>query len=214
MYTGLLHTHKLVVLLFLLIYVVKTVLLLSNKEEALTNFTKKVKIPEMAISALFLLTGAALLFQVAEIKTLFYVKLLCVFASIPLAVVGFKKKNKVLAVLSLVLLFGGYGLAEASKKRIVKQEVAPETVTDANAATYDALAHGKALFVSNCAICHGEDGKKGLSGAKDLTISAMDEAAVEEIIKKGKNAMAPYEKILTQDEISALKAYVMTFRAK
>ena len=93
MFTGLLHTHKLVVVLFLLIYIIKTVLLLIGKTENLEVFTKKVKVPEMIISFLFLVTGAVMLFQLPEIKTLLIIKIVAVFASIPLAVVGFKKKR-------------------------------------------------------------------------------------------------------------------------
>ena len=33
MYKGILHTHTLLVILFLMIYVIKTILLLSNKNE-------------------------------------------------------------------------------------------------------------------------------------------------------------------------------------
>ena len=57
MYKGFLHTHYLVVTLFLLIYVVKTILLLSNRNDLLAIFTKKVRIFEMIVSSLFLITG-------------------------------------------------------------------------------------------------------------------------------------------------------------
>jgi uncharacterized membrane protein SirB2 len=61
MNTGILHLHYLVVTLFLLIYVIKTILLLSNKNDLLGKFSKKIKVPEMIISTLFLLTGVFLL---------------------------------------------------------------------------------------------------------------------------------------------------------
>ena len=57
MYKGILHSHYLVVVLFLLIYVIKTILLLSNKNDLLAKFSKKVKIAEIIISVLFLVTG-------------------------------------------------------------------------------------------------------------------------------------------------------------
>lgn len=43
MVKGIAHTHYLVVVLFLLIYVAKTVLLLSNKHDLLVKFTKRSK---------------------------------------------------------------------------------------------------------------------------------------------------------------------------
>ena len=66
METGIRHTHLLTVVLFLLIYLIKTFLLLTNKNEKLASFTKAVKVPEMIISALFLGTGIYLLTYIRE----------------------------------------------------------------------------------------------------------------------------------------------------
>jgi uncharacterized membrane protein SirB2 len=120
MYKGLFYTHLISVNLFLLIYLVKTILLVANKEEALTKLTKGVKVPEMIISVLFLITGVYMLTQLPAINTLLIIKIIAVFASIPLAVIGFKKKKKALAVVSFVLIVAAYGLAEMSKKRGAK----------------------------------------------------------------------------------------------
>jgi hypothetical protein len=43
MATGMLHTHYLFVVLFTIIYLVKTILLLSDKDELLEKFKKKTK---------------------------------------------------------------------------------------------------------------------------------------------------------------------------
>src|SRR5882762_6849469 len=100
MQTGILHTHYLVVTLFLLIYVIKTILLLSNKSDLLASFSKKVKVVEMIVSFLFLLTGIYLTTQLSfggKYDYLFYVKIVLVLSSIPIAIIGFRKSNKVLA---------------------------------------------------------------------------------------------------------------------
>ena len=195
---GILHTHMLVVILFLVIYLVKTILLVANKTEALQSFTKKTKIPEMVISFLFLGTGIYLLTQVPEIKSLLIVKIVVVLASIPVAIIGFKKSNKALAILSLVMLFAAYGLAEMSKKQKSK---AMESISETN-------VNGKELFEASCASCHGSDGKLGLMGSPDLTTSTMDINGRIEIIKKGKGVMTPFEGNLTEDQINAVAAYV------
>ena len=94
---GILHSHYLVVVLFLLIYVIKTILLLSNKNDLLLKFSKKVKIAEIIISVLFLVTGIYLSTQLplgGKYDYLFWVKLIMVFLAIPIAVLGFKKSNK------------------------------------------------------------------------------------------------------------------------
>ena len=94
-------THFIVVTIFFLIYLVKTLLLLANKNEVLQSFSKKVKVLEMIVSFLFLATGVYLMFQLPEIKPMLIIKITIVFLSIPLAVIGFKKGNKGLAIPTL-----------------------------------------------------------------------------------------------------------------
>ena len=99
MYKGMLHSHLTAVIIFLLIYVVKTVLLLSNKNELLSSFSKKTRILEMIISFLFLATGIYLTTQIplgGKFAYLFYFKVLMVLAAIPVAIIGFKKSNKII----------------------------------------------------------------------------------------------------------------------
>ncbi len=202
METGIRHTHLLTVILFLTIYLIKTILLLMNKEEALAKFSKGFKVPEMIISFLFLGTGIYMMIQLPEIKSLLIIKIAAVLLSIPLAVIGFKKKNKLLAVGSLVLLIGAYGLAEMSKKQKSKSM---ETITESD-------VNGQKLYTASCAKCHGEDGKLNLLGAKDLSISTMDLNARIEIIKNGKNAMTPFSGMLNEEQIKAVAEYTETLK--
>ncbi|HLC83198.1 MAG TPA: c-type cytochrome [Bacteroidia bacterium] len=197
METGIRHTHLLTVILFLTIYLIKTVLLLMNKEEALAKFSKGFKVPEMIISVLFLGTGIYMMTQLPEIKSLLIIKISAVFLSIPLAVVGFKKKNKILAVASLLLIIGAYGLAEMSKKQKSKSM---EAITESD-------VNGHELYTASCVKCHGEDGKLNLLGAKDLTLSTMDLNTRIEIIKNGKNAMTPFSGMLNEEQIKAVAEY-------
>lgn len=192
MYKAFLHTHTLVVTLFFLIYVVKTVLLLSNRMDLLQRFTKFIKIPEMIVSVLFLITGIYLLTQLPEIKTIMYIKLALVFSSIPIAVIGFKKGNKVLAALSLLMITASYGLAEMSRKQ---KTVIPEGAVD-----------GKTLYEADCKICHGNDGKLRMAGASDLTKTTLTVSDIKSIILNGKNAMNPIE--MSDEQAAAVADYV------
>lgn len=199
MYKGILHTHYLVVTLFLLIYVIKTVLLLSNKNDLLTTFSKKVKIAEMIVSFLFLGTGIYLTTQLpfgGKFDYLFFIKVAMVFASIPVAVIGFKKQNKILAALSLLLITGSFGLAEVYHKRKAIPKDGVEIASN----------DGKALYEANCKLCHGNDGKLGMAGAKDLTASVMDVAAIKEIILQGKGAMPAAS--VNEEQANAIAEYV------
>lgn len=122
MYKVLLHTHSIIITLFLLIYLVKTTLLLLNKKENLAKFSALIKIPEIIISILFLVTGIALLIISGPITFYQIIKLILVFAAIPIAVVGFKKSNKFLAVISLLLIILSFVLGAMNKKLIQKVE--------------------------------------------------------------------------------------------
>jgi len=200
MYKGFLHTHYLVVTLFLLIYVVKTILLLSNKNDLLAAFTKKTRVFEMIVSALFLITGIYLTTQLpfqGKFDYLFWIKIGMVLCSIPIAIVGFKKGNKILAALSLLLITGSYGLGEVYKK---KKNIPKE------AATGIAGNDGKSLYEAKCGMCHGNDGKLGLAGAKDLTASQLDEAGIKHVILNGQNSMQAVA--ASDEEASAIATYV------
>ncbi len=213
MYTGFLHTHKLVVILFLLIYVIKTALLLFDKTELLEKFTKKIKVPEIVISTLFLLTGVYMLFNTANITIFMYVKIFLVFASIPLAVVGFKKKNKLLAALSLTLIVLSYGLAEINKKQALKQ-MTPSAPSATKTEAAQTAISGKTIYTQYCISCHGEAGDLGLSGAKNLKISTLSLNEKIDLITNGKNAMAAYSSILDSTQIKAVAEYTETLQRK
>jgi len=104
MATGMLHTHYLFVVLFTLIYLIKTILLLSDKDELLEKFKKKTKVVEMIVSFGFLATGVFLLTQLPVITTIMIVKIILVVLSIPLAVIGYKKKYSNRNVLYVMVL--------------------------------------------------------------------------------------------------------------
>ena len=193
--------HRVVVSLFLLIYLVKTLLLFLNKTEQLNQFTKLIKIPEMVISALFLITGIWLS-SIVGVNTLMIVKIAMVLASIPLAVIGFKKGNKILALISLLLIILSYGFGEMAKKKRMKTVVIA-TSTDT-----------KQLFEQACASCHGNDGKLMMGGASDLSVSAISRDSVIAVISKGRKNMMAYGSSYSKEQIEELAAYIETLKGK
>lgn len=203
-YTGVKHMHVLVVTLFLLLYLFKGFLLLSGRHEQLDNFTKKFKVPEMIISFLFLITGGLMLID-GVVTPMLIGKIAIVFASIPLAVVGFKKKNKALGLLSVVLLIGAYGLAEMDK-------VGAKRADTVVAAAGDGISQGKAIYEANCIACHGADGKAMLAGAKDITVTELTDAQIMELLHNGKNGMPAYKGIYSDDELKNVIAYARSLK--
>jgi mono/diheme cytochrome c family protein len=227
MFNALFQTHKIAVLLFLVIYLVKTILLLADKHEALTRFKKITKVPEMIVSFLFLATGIYLVTQIPEVKSLLIIKLVAVALSIPIAIIGFKKNSKILATLSLVLIIAAYGLAEMSKKQASSkhaEEPAANTAgpaadstknsgADVSTSDYNPEKAGK-LYNNNCSSCHGADGKAQIAGAADLSKSAIDPWAAKDIVTEGKNSMPGFGEHMSTAEITSMVNYIQSFKVK
>jgi len=197
--------HRILVSLFLLQYLVKLILLVANKKEELAKYTKMTRVVEMIVSLGFLVTGIWLLIQIPNISMFMIIKLVCVFASIPLAVIGFKRGNKALAFLAVVLILAAYGLAEMNVKAMSGGKV------DTTGAKSPAEA-GKFIYQEkSCITCHGADGKLMASGAKDLSITTLTIDQQKAIIKGGKTPMPAYGD-LTDEQLQQLVDYIGTFR--
>jgi cytochrome c6 len=70
------------------------------------------------------------------------------------------------------------------------------------------LVDGRRLFTQNCAVCHGEDGKGGHTGAAALD-RASDFAAVMQTVAAGRNTMPPFTAAFTPEQIRDVSAYVV-----
>jgi len=71
---------------------------------------------------------------------------------------------------------------------------------------------GEQLFSTHCTLCHGKDGKLGINGAKDLTVSALTQAEMIALVSTGKGVMMPYKNVLTPTEIEAVVKHVRSLR--
>jgi cytochrome c oxidase cbb3-type subunit 3 len=75
------------------------------------------------------------------------------------------------------------------------------------------LADGKAIFGSKCAACHGPDGKGATAmgkklGVKDLTVTKLSAAEIEETVTKGRGKMTPFGGKLQPNEIKDVAGFV------
>lgn len=78
---------------------------------------------------------------------------------------------------------------------------------------YNVSPSGASLYLQHCAICHGENGKLGASGARDLTISKLDSSEIVQLIKVGKNAMPKMKDLLeTEENIGLVTTHVLKFK--
>lgn len=71
---------------------------------------------------------------------------------------------------------------------------------------------GKTVFTDQCSRCHGSNGKLGLAGAKDLSVTALTPDEMVPVITKGRNGgmMPAFGEVLTPEEIKAVANYVET----
>lgn len=204
-YHKIVLVHRILVSLFLLHYVLKGVLLLMNQQSGLDKYSKITKVPEMILSVLFLASGVYLLINGSNLHFLQYIKIACVLTSIPIAIIGFKKKKKFLAVLSIFLLVAAYGLAEVAKKKQRTQTV------DTEAIDVDNADQGKIVYNQLCSRCHGDNGDAMIAGAKNLKISNLSSDEISTIISKGQGGMPAFEN-LSESQLKAVVQYTESLK--
>ncbi len=108
--------------------------------------------------------------------------------------------------LKIILLGIGFVAASCGGKT-TETTVASELTEEVNASP-------QTLYILHCEACHGMDGKKGTSGAADLSASKLDDAGIKKVILNGNTkGMMPYKDIITSDkDVNALVEYVKTLR--
>ncbi len=119
------------------------------------------------------------------------------------------KQTIKLTVISVIILFTLVAVW-ANKTPFVTN---PETVEITSTSSLNSL------YISNCARCHGADGKGNTQlgqelGVPDLTITArrMSLTRVKNIITKGDGDMPSYKKKLKAAQIASLANYVRKLR--
>jgi mono/diheme cytochrome c family protein len=216
MYTGFKHLHVTVVVLFLILYIIKTYLLVANKNEQLDKLRAKTKIADMVLGSLMLITGFYLLFAGPGVQLYHYVKIIVALSSIPIGIVAFKKRNKPMAIVLLILFIYVFGVAETKSLKFKKDKIEIAPIADTTTAPADimnqnadaVLKNGEQIYKAACVTCHGPDGKLGLVGAKDLTLSPLSHAEKADLITNGKGNMTPFKGQLSEQEIEAVATYV------
>lgn len=68
------------------------------------------------------------------------------------------------------------------------------------------------IYTAYCVQCHGEDGKKGTLGAKDLTISPLTTNERIDIITNGKRSMPSYKASMSKQEIENVAKYLESLK--
>lgn len=208
--TGMLHTHTLVVSLYLLQLLVRVVMMITASKTSVEKYVKAMRIPHIVLSILMLGTGIFLMVRAADgVQPYILVKLGLVVASIPLGVIGGKRNSVALTGFAFVLLAGTMVLAYAKPAFLRKSS---GTVADAKAGLDPVkVKAGQVIYEERCTLCHGSDGAAGFQKAADLSASKMADADVLNIVKNGKGVM-PNNSDLSAEQLEQVKEYVKNLR--
>jgi mono/diheme cytochrome c family protein len=98
-----------------------------------------------------------------------------------------------------------------SKNEGTADEAIDETSGD-NLEPVDPIEAGKAIYLSNCKLCHGEDGTLGASGAANLQKSVLKTQDLNNVISYGKGNMTGYKGLIEPKDIENVVAYIETLR--
>lgn len=233
-----LHTHVLVVILFLILFTAKAIMLFLNEHRQLDKAKRYTKALDMVFGTLILVTGGYLLYLYQGMPGWLIIKIVLVLLAIPLGIVGIKRHNKPLTALSLLIFFYVYGVAETKSLTMSASGPVNNATTDENstpsidaaetaevdsatagvseeivATLEDAqLANAKAIYTQVCETCHGPDGAKGLGGAANLTASTLSLQDRINVVENGRGLMPGFGSQLTEQEAQALAAYTMTLK--
>lgn len=225
--TGFLHTHVLIVSLYLLQLLVKVVLLGMGKQknnyDSLEKFSTKSKIPHIVLASLLVVTGGYLYVKLLmngdarATAPYMLIKLALVFGSIPIGIIAMKKKNLILGILSFLMLAYTFMMAKKDDPLLRSAEARTEQALEDLQQTGDQgdadLTKGKAIYTTRCQLCHGADGKMGFQGAKDLTQTEMTDEQITQIIRNGKGVMPPVsEREVSDDDVAKVVKYVRSLK--
>lgn len=71
---------------------------------------------------------------------------------------------------------------------------------------------GKLIYKQYCTICHGSDGKLGVSNATDLSKSVLPKEERVNQVTNGKGLMTPFKDILSAEQIDLVTDYIEELR--
>jgi uncharacterized membrane protein SirB2 len=98
--------HMWSAILYVISYLYKSTLFLANSRIKYEQYRKATLIPESVLATVFLVSGLYVLFSKGGFSNPYFIpwvhiKFTIVLLAIPVGIVGFKKNNKVLVILSL-----------------------------------------------------------------------------------------------------------------
>ncbi|HTL82212.1 MAG TPA: cytochrome c [Bacteroidia bacterium] len=112
---------------------------------------------------------------------------------------------KKLTILLPVFLLTFFSACGGDKEKSPADSTSTGTTVSVN-------TNGGTLYNDKCSTCHGADGKAGVMGAKDLSVSTLDHATAVALVKSGKGMMKSFGGELTDVQVEAVVKYAESLR--
>jgi cytochrome c553 len=211
--TGMLHSHLLLVVLYILLFTIKVILLFINQKNLLATFNGKTRKLHIILASLMLLTGLILAYRspvgLADFSIAKYVLILL---GVVLGVISIKKLNKGLALGALLAFVYVFGISKTHSLLLQNQESRVREALQSFPSNLEEqkAERGKAIYQQACLRCHGEKGDAQFRKAFNLAASTSSDNVKAAAIKYGRNAMPKFE-YLSDSEIQDVIAYINGF---
>lgn len=215
METGILHTHTLIASLYTLLVCVLSFFVVTRNKNAFTTLRRKLRWPRMVLEILLLGTGAFLLYRAPDGLTAdYFVKYGATAAAIVLAIVGFKRFQRLPSTLSVLLLVYVFYAARQHDWRLRSAETRSAGVEVFKSMPPETLqAQGKELYKINCLRCHGDNGRAQYRKAPDLTRFEKGDEYARHLLVNGLNAMPAFSH-LNETQQEAVLAYLKSLKGE
>ncbi len=205
METGVLHTHHLIVVVYILFIALNFIIVLLKRRNALLAIKARTRIIRIGWEVLLLGTGIFLMLKSPlGLADYILVKWITMSLGIVFFILGMKKMNALWMTLSLVMFIYTYLLGSTRNILLKPEEM---RVHEAYLTETDEALQGKAIYEIACARCHGEDGKSNYRKAKKLAETSLNDDAKATFIKMGKGIMPSYS-YMKDEEIQVLLKYL------
>lgn len=206
---GMLHTHHLLVVLYIILLALKVVLVTAGQKHALTTLNGRTRVTHIVLASLMLATGLYLMFKSpVGLAPHSIVKYVILLAGIALGVVGVKRMSIPLSVLALLAFGYVYGIAKTRSMTLTPEKSRIEAVWEAHAAA-PPTARGQAIYEAACIRCHGPAGDAQYRKAANLKGNEKPDPYKRQVIEQGLNTMPGYG-YMTDEQLDAVVAYINT----
>ena len=101
----------------------------------------------------------------------------------------------------------------SSPDKQVQTKTAVASASTVSAKVSQENEEGMKLYNKYCRLCHGKDGKRGLNGSSDLSISKLSYDQMVEIVNEGRGTMTPFN-FLGDEKIKLVVEYVETLKVE